>query len=92
MKKRHEIYKLALKRLKNKQKLQPYAVFGLCFLLSPTGYSSDINLNDFPELMLHKPKNMYSDCRWFDPEDADSRIDILKQCIKETKPCAPKTN
>ena len=42
-------------------------------------------LSQFPEIYRHKPDILFSDISWFDPDDKDTRIKILKQAIEETK-------
>lgn len=95
MEKRHEIYKAALKQLLYQKENEPWCFFGLCFLISkasnvPIGL---VRLEEYPELFAKKPKNTFSEERWFPWSDPEPRIAILKQCIKETKEqCVPKTN
>lgn len=40
----------------------------------------------FPELLNKRPKELYKDAYWFNPNDHKSRIELLKQCIQETHP------
>lgn len=41
-------------------------------------------IEKYPEILKHKP-NMI-DSYWFDYNDTESRINILKQAIEESKP------
>jgi len=85
---RHELYKIALVSFTT----HPYYIRGLCRTLMeaiesdpewynlPTPYS---HMRKYPEIYKHKPKN--SDSYWFNPNDKETRINILTQAIEETK-------
>jgi hypothetical protein len=49
--------------------------------------SFSISIEDYPELMGHKPprESMYNNGYWFRPHKYGIRIDVLIECIEECK-------
>jgi hypothetical protein len=81
--KRLKIYKRALLSIKSQEE---DSVFGLCHSLciaSKIGWDGIFNISIFPEIISKKPEKTYSDCRWFNIKDRDSRVKILESAIKE---------
>jgi hypothetical protein len=83
---RHEIYKLMLKIYTDKR--IGHLFLGFCGLLSYLryfkNYSANLSIIHFPELMSHKPD--HNRLLWFPVKDRETRLKILKKCIKLTKP------
>jgi len=90
---RHSIYKRALRAYKLDIKYSHY-LGGLCHYCRQSAKQEDYLIADsigliveaLPELFSKKPfdAGMY----WWDRRDTVSRINVLNQCIKETKPCS----
>ena len=79
---RHKIYKLMLKLYLS----QDYYFNGFCALVQYIKFQSIykiFRLGDLPELYEQKPAD--AKLFWFPTEDRESRITILKKCIKLTK-------
>lgn len=87
MKKRHEIYKEVLKQMLWEEKNEPNRMSGFCYSFSIIlGIDmKKVNFLDYPELRVKRPTRMYNICRWFNPNSYTERIEILKQCIDDTK-------
>lgn len=82
---RHEIYKRALEWLiKHKQGGDIYGQHGLCLLLliKPIGR---FELEDFPEVLAHKPE-VVKGCWWPIDIDDPNRERVLRDAIEKTKP------
>lgn len=78
----HRIYKKALN----------YFTKGECFLchaiqsaLGVTWEYPDYFLKDFPEIWKHRPKGHTGNV-WFDIDDREKRMTILRKAIQQTKP------
>jgi hypothetical protein len=78
---RHDIY---VKALIEAEKDDGYP-FGLCIWIYWVMDVDYCDMDEFPEILLHKPRKKYSVTYWFNPTDKQIRIDILKQAIKETE-------
>ena len=84
---RHECYKYALKRFNQER------AFAICLELDDALMSIfDIELNfstlpeSFPELLAHKPSNKDMGELWWLFSNVQTRINVLKSCIEQTKP------
>jgi len=101
---RNQIYMLMLDFLINDKSEQfnktTYICEGLCVYLALStcrfttidmsiGDVNDLcNINNYPELLIHKPKDpSWITCYWFklDKAGKQKRIKILKQAIKDTE-------
>lgn len=82
---RNAIYRQAL--IESRNGICP--PYGLCTWISlalrKIYDTIDVNIELFPEIYKHKPSTTYSVVHWFDIRDKQTRIDILKQAIKETE-------
>lgn len=89
---RHKYYKEALVKLRDKNRK---GANGLCiilgYIMEPKEYHLPIYyqnvIDSFPELLAKRPKHItYRGSVWFPEADKESRIAILKSCIKQTAP------
>ena len=84
---RHECYKYALKRFNQER------AFAICLELDDALMSIfDIYIDfktlpeSFPELLAYKPVNKNMGELWWDISNVQTRINVLKSCIEQTKP------
>ena len=93
-KQRHEVYKEALIVYNN------HSGFGLCFAIDKALHEFDFTCDEgliypglspyrfmksYPEIHKHKPIALFTGGYWWDKSDRKSRIEVLKQTIKETE-------
>jgi hypothetical protein len=89
---RHELYSLFLTWYK--EEITERNNWGFCKLIDEYTIQA-YNISDFPELMVHKPKEIFYNCYgdlssyssqfWFPISDTESRIKILEEAIELTK-------
>lgn len=83
-KERNELYKKALV-YGEQDDASPY---WMCVWLSRAIYGREshmpIDVDDFPEILHHKPNETFSGLSWFDPTNKKPRLAIMKQAIEDT--------
>ena len=82
---RHKVYKKALKLFISES--TPNDSIGICHIINRV-YGSFKEINDFPEILMHKPAIVDKLEYWwgtYTQEGYDKRIEVLKEAIKLTK-------
>ncbi len=59
---------------------------GLCYMLFylTNEQTESVKIEDYPELVERKPKEIRDDGFWWPVEDKESRINVLEEAIKFT--------
>jgi hypothetical protein len=85
---RHKIYKRCLNECLDCKKSG--SLFYICWALAQAiggnYHSGTVDYDIFPEFMSKKPTEETSHSAWFGSEDYDSRIKVLRACIRQTAP------